>query len=758
MNASTESLGFALACRVGWVLLHSLWQGALIGLAFGLVRLATHSAKLRYVAGCLALALLVAAPVAGFLTGWLPAPAIASSLAPAPAAGGVPFHWMEAGTASAGGAVEVFASRSAAFLARLAPVLAGLWLFGVLLCSCRLTRSFWRVRTIRTRAKESVDAGWLEVLNDLRCRLGISRPVGLIKSALVEVPAVIGWWRPVILLPAATLAGLAPSQLEAILAHELAHVRRLDYLVNAVQCVVETLLFYHPVVWWISRCVRDERENCCDDLVVEVCGDRVAYARALATLEESRVEVPRLAFAATGGSLLSRIRRLLGAADDRPGSVRQIGGLALLALGLVLIVLGVCLFVSSPSYQALARIKLERDLPDGPAMPYQRPATADPYFIQTEIATIRSAAVLDSVIASLDLNRQWGLRYRKDGALKTLETEALLRRRLALVPVRNTSLLEVRASGDDRAETARLANEIAQAYRAYRSRQREELTSASIRSLEERWKQQETSIREAQRNVDYLRDKLKIYDPSSGAEMSRPLLTTESLRRIESLRIETSAELVRDETLLNHLRELQRTNPAALVEILPVTAPDAYLSSLMEQMTVAHQRLVMVQQDYGPENLEVKKARESVTDLHGRITDRVSGIMLGLEAKVASTRESLEQMKKQVDEAMAMDISKASESAPYWKAKRELEEQEHFRQILDLKILSEKVDLPKTSMVEIIEPAVPPLCIVSPNRMQAASMIGLGVLLDILGLLLLRTSAPTRTPPKSATALGCPAC
>ena len=149
------------------------------------------------------------------------------------------------------------------------------WLLGVVFFSARLTRSCWWVRSIRTRDNEPVEAAWLETLDDLRRRLGVSRPVRLLKSALVEVPTVIGWFRPVILLPAATLSGLTPGQLEAILAHELAHVRRLDYLVNAFQCLVETLMFYHPVAWWISRCIREERENCCDDLVIEVCGDRL---------------------------------------------------------------------------------------------------------------------------------------------------------------------------------------------------------------------------------------------------------------------------------------------------------------------------------------------------------------------------------------------------------------------------------------------------------------------------------------------------
>lgn len=150
-------------------------------------------------------------------------------------------------------------------------------------------------------------------LRELARRMGIARVVELVESSAVTVPAVIGWLRPVILVPASALAGLSPQQLEAILAHELAHVRRHDYLVNLLQTVVETLLFYHPAVWWVSAQVRRERENCCDDLAVAVCGDRLGYARALANLEGLRSPSPRLALAADGGSLVDRVRRLVGA-------------------------------------------------------------------------------------------------------------------------------------------------------------------------------------------------------------------------------------------------------------------------------------------------------------------------------------------------------------------------------------------------------------------------------------------------------------
>jgi len=133
----------------------------------------------------------------------------------------------------------------------------------------------------------------------------------LLASALIAVPAVIGWWRPVILIPVSVLngGGLTPLQLDALLAHELAHVRRHDYFVNLLQLVIEVLLFYHPAVWWVSARVRQEREHCCDDLAVAACGDARLYATALLTMEQLRLAAP-LAVAASGGSLIGRVRRL----------------------------------------------------------------------------------------------------------------------------------------------------------------------------------------------------------------------------------------------------------------------------------------------------------------------------------------------------------------------------------------------------------------------------------------------------------------
>jgi uncharacterized protein (TIGR03435 family) len=154
-------------------------------------------------------------------------------------------------------------------------------------------------------------------------RLRLRRRVHVVDSPLVDTPTALGWLRPVVLLPIAALTNLAPMQVEAILAHELAHIRRHDYFVNLLQTLAETLLFYHPAVWWVSARIRAEREHCCDDVAVSVWGDAVGYASALAELETWRMEQLRtLVLAATGGSLLDRVRRVLQVPvnDARPSS------------------------------------------------------------------------------------------------------------------------------------------------------------------------------------------------------------------------------------------------------------------------------------------------------------------------------------------------------------------------------------------------------------------------------------------------------
>jgi beta-lactamase regulating signal transducer with metallopeptidase domain/capsule polysaccharide export protein KpsE/RkpR len=761
VNAVFAILDRPLMQQVGWVLLHSLWQGALVGMGFVVLRFALRrcSAHTRYLAGCLCLGLLAAMPVVTLFKR-LPSP-LAGGTADAvmPARGGfaAPAFGVASGGRSYGGSGPSWpVAGGTDFLARLAPVLASAWVLGVAFFSVKLTGSCWCVRDLRSRDQQPVEAAWMETLDDLRCRLGVSRPVRLLKSALVEVPTVIGWLRPVILLPAATLTGLTPGQLETILAHELAHLRRADYVVNVFQCLVETLMFYHPVVWWISGCIREERENCCDDLVIRVCGDRLGYARALATLEGLRAELPEWAFAASGGSLLNRIRRLVGLANDQ-GRVtsREVSGLALLGIGLVLVVLGVRMVLSPTMYQSTARIRVNHGQLDTIGWGDSRTDHPfDPWFIQTEFEVIKSEVVLGKVIHELDLNDEWGKKYAGGQRLETYETMGLLRSRLELRPVRSTTLLEIRVSSDKPEEAARIANAIAEAYKGLRYQQFTQSRQEGLKALEDRFKEQEEKVKMAQQTLDKLRVELNINEVSASAESPAPLMTADTLRKLEALRIETKADYVRQAALLAQLRKLGvDLGPQGLAQAFSTAAPDAVLNGLLEQLGLAEQRLVALTQDFGPQHAEVIKSKALVEDLHNKINSRVEGILLGLTAKVLSLSNSLDNLDKEVALAITNDVVRANESRPYFEAKRNLDELQRLRQVLDMKVASEKVDLglPKTATVEIVDRAAPAVRPVSPNLPRALALMALGVLLDIAGLLMLTGRLGAGSEPRLAS-------
>ena len=589
------------------------------------------------------------------------------------------------------------------------------------------------------RENVPVDGVALEMLSDLCCRLEISRAVKLVKSGLVQVPTVIGWLRPVILLPASTLSGLTPAQLEAILAHELAHVSRCDYLVNAAQCIVETLMFYHPVVWWISRCVREEREHCCDDLVVKVCGDRLAYAKALASLEGSRIGFRDFAFAAAGGSLLNRIRRLMGLPENQGASIgRQAAGLALIALGLLLLGFGIFALNEKPKYVAWARIKLD-----------QKPAISvdatdgkltlngyDPYFMQTEFEIIQSDAVLEKAVAALNLNGKWGKKYGSQ-TLKTGDAVSLVRGRLDLRPIRNTSYLEIRVTDEDAQEAADLANAVASAYGELRNGQRQAGKQDELDILRKRMSEREEKVAAQQKVVDDLREKLGI--PASVALGDAPvLMTAETLRKLESLRIENQAQYSKESRLWQALTNLSRSQ---LEQVLPTAASDTLLTSLLEQRSLAEQKLVQLKTDYGPGHPELVKTTELIKDLNSKITQRVDGIMLGLTQRVESLQKGLAHLEREVDSAKAEDIAIFARSRPYFDARQRLGELQRFNQVLAMKYATETIEaaLPKSRVVEVFDQARAPLHAVSPNRPKASAMIVLGVALIGAGLLLCRS-------------------
>lgn len=359
---------------LGWTLLHFLWQGALVGVGFAAacVALPRERCEARYAVGLSALALLAACPVVTFVS--LQHRAIADT---GRAAAGV----LADTVVSAYG--QVMASTGAAVWL---PWMVLLWLVGVAFAAARMLCHWHELaRIVRHGA---VPATGLEAMRARLSRdFALASKVRVLVSEWIDTPTLIGWVKPVVLLPTAVALRFPRQQIELILAHEFGHLARYDHLVNLAQSLLEILLFYHPVVWWISREVRNERELCCDALVLRRTSSVPRdYARALAGLEELRHSSPmqRLTLAASGGVLLERVRRIVGMpvqyrGASHPGPGFWLGAAAILTIVLAMVLRG----NAELAPLVTTRIAVNTDWPSavqplrpavsGPVVPLQRP-------------------------------------------------------------------------------------------------------------------------------------------------------------------------------------------------------------------------------------------------------------------------------------------------------------------------------------------------------------------------------------------------
>jgi beta-lactamase regulating signal transducer with metallopeptidase domain len=303
----------AFVPSLAWALLDFVWQGLLVGwgaaLALGLLRKA--GPQLRYGVACAALLLCAALPAAGLVQRLLDAgssdavlttslPIATTSIAFARAAGGD----------SALLAADRLALWEQALQHRL-PLVMLFWSCGAGALALRMVAGLAWVRRRSRPGQYRADPAWQATLDRLAARFAIARPVRLGIVGDLASPVTAGWWRPIVLLPAALATGMSPHLLEALLAHELAHIKRHDYLVNLVQGAIEIVLFYHPTVWWLSNRIRVEREQIADDLAASMLGEPRRLALALSELDQFQFTTPQLAHAAHGGNLMSRIKRLV---------------------------------------------------------------------------------------------------------------------------------------------------------------------------------------------------------------------------------------------------------------------------------------------------------------------------------------------------------------------------------------------------------------------------------------------------------------
>ncbi len=452
MNAIETLLMQPAAQAIGWALVQFIWQGALIGAitAIALAALRQSASDVRYVVATIGLSLMLTVPVVSAVQGWRAAVepvAFADSVeteteAAIPVSQPTPLP-AESRTATPTAAPAVAGeSASNTETADAMRILLLVWLCGVIVLTVRLMSGWLVVQRLRSHRTTAAPAALVDVAHRLQRRLHIARTVRFVQSAMVDVPTVIGWLKPVVLMPASALSALSPEQLEAIIAHELAHIRRHDYLVNLLQTAVETLLFYHPAVWWLSHRIRVEREHCCDDLAVSLCGDPVTYARALADLEGLR-GAAHLGLAANGGSLLQRVRRLLGApthAGRGPGWLA--GSLAILLMA------GITAGAIAPG--ATPEAELQLPVPPRPEIAPERATVQAVAAVEPVTAEAQeAAAVLEAARAQIAaMNRAFD-------TLRKMQEQAATADRVRAIEIQAREFAEAKRAYTALLETAR---------------------------------------------------------------------------------------------------------------------------------------------------------------------------------------------------------------------------------------------------------------------------------------------------------------
>jgi bla regulator protein blaR1 len=330
---------------IGWMVVHSIWQITLIGgiVALGLAWSRKATARWRYHFLQVCMVLTVAWAAYTFGNQLKPSAAfsevevvlvddVGQVLMPRPAVAEV--------ASTSPGLLTILKT----WLSDHLTYLVWIWAVGVLIFALRFAGGWWYVHQLRHRGLAAAPQKWVKRLRHWATELGLDRPVRLLESSFIKTPMVLGWWRPVILVPTGLWTGLEPVQIEALLVHELSHIRRHDYLWNIVQSLVEALFYYHPLVWWMSDKLRQERELCCDDLVVQNQQHPAAYAKALLYLEQIKGTQPRLALAATGsgGQLLNRVQRILQSPNYKKSTMEKV------TLSILVAAMGTLISISHP--------------------------------------------------------------------------------------------------------------------------------------------------------------------------------------------------------------------------------------------------------------------------------------------------------------------------------------------------------------------------------------------------------------------------
>ena len=341
----SQNLDYAL----GWMVIHSLWQAIAIALIMGIVMIVLRKqpARVRYWVANASLLLVLLSAMATFIH-YYDFTKEASAMRFIP--DGTPSVFLnetvnptlESPTVDNSGSLSLATFKS--YFNEHIPLIVMIWAMGVALFILKLLGGISYCYYLRSRLNFPADEYWIETLDALKNKVGVKQSIELVESALTRTPMVVGIMKPMILFPIGAINRLSPTEVEAILAHEIAHVLRKDYIFNIIQSVIEALFYFHPAVWWISSIIRNERENCCDDVAIEICGSSMNYAKALVTVQEMAyypMYQPALAFAGNRkNQLLFRVQRILNQPQNKTNVMEKLIATCLLVVMMVVLSFG----------------------------------------------------------------------------------------------------------------------------------------------------------------------------------------------------------------------------------------------------------------------------------------------------------------------------------------------------------------------------------------------------------------------------------
>jgi beta-lactamase regulating signal transducer with metallopeptidase domain len=323
MNLHLDTTAQRIIQAFSWMLIHSLWQGLLLAVATAVVLIATRKsgARLRFNLVAVQFLLFIGACCCTFVWEWYLAPA--KAIAPmAGTIGNEASQWFHLDAES----IRRFAQICISYFTANAPMVVLLWSVLFVFRSVRVMGSLVYIHRAKNRYTYRPPADWQQRVEVLCEKLQINKAVRLLESGYVKIPMVIGHLKPVILMPVGLLTGLPAEQVEAVLLHELAHIRRHDYVVNFLQTLAETVFFFNPGLLWISSLLRNERENCCDDIALEQTKNKREFIQALISFKEHALNADQYAVAFPGkkNHLLHRISRIMSNKNQTLGPSERV--------------------------------------------------------------------------------------------------------------------------------------------------------------------------------------------------------------------------------------------------------------------------------------------------------------------------------------------------------------------------------------------------------------------------------------------------